>query len=151
MKKIIQFILMAVVCASCTKQAFVYEDIESVVYFLNSGKVSLKPSSKSYEAVVIKGGNTNDETEVTVIIDESVGEEYNSENGTIYNLMPETAYSFTSGIQKVSNETKMVTYPIAIETAELEAGAWMIPIRLKSSTTKVNENKDKLLLVIEIK
>lgn len=151
MKKIILFLCMVTLGVSCTKDAFVYDDIESIVYFLNSGKVSMKVTAKSYDAVVIKGGNTNDATEVTVAIDESLIPEYNSANGTFYQLMPEAAYSFDSSNMKVNNSTKMVKYPITLDMTNLNSGSWMIPLRLTSNTTKVNEKKDKLMLVIEIK
>lgn len=151
MKKIILLFCFAVLCASCTKKAFVYEDIESVVYFLNSGKVSLKPTAKSYEIVVVKGGNTDDEAQVTVAVDERVIEDYNSDNRTIYDLMPESAYSLTSVTQTIDNSTKIVSYPLTLDLTDLSTGSWMLPLRLTSGTTKVNENKDKLMLVIEIK
>jgi hypothetical protein len=151
MKKLILLVCLAVLCASCTKKAFVYEDIETIVYFLNSGKVSLKPSVKSYEIVVVKGGNTEDEPQVTVAVDERVLEDYNSDNGTIYDLMPESAYDFSSGTAMINNETKIVTYPLTMDLTNLTTGSWMIPLKLTSGTSKVNENKDKLMLVIEIK
>lgn len=151
MKKIILLFCLTVLCASCTKKAFVYEDIETVVYFLNSGKVSLKPSAKSYEIVVVKGGNTEEEPQVAVVIDERVLEDYNSDNGTIYNLMPESAYDFCSGTLTINNETKIVSYPLTMDLTNLTTGSWMIPLKLTSSTAKVNENKDRLMLVIEIK
>lgn len=151
MKKIILLFCFAILCASCTKKAFVYEDIESVVYFLNSGKVSLKPSAKSYEIIVVKGGNTDDKPLVTVTVDETIIEDYNSDNGSIYDLMPESVYDISSVTETIDNTTKIVSYPITLDLTNLSTGSWMLPLRLTSSTTKVNENKDKLMLVIEIK
>lgn len=151
MKKIILLFCFAILCASCTKKAFVYEDIESVVYFLNSGKVSLKPSAKSYEIIVVKGGNTDDKPLVTVTVDETIIEDYNSDNGSIYDLMPESVYAISSVTETIDNKTKIVSYPITLDLTNLSTGSWMLPLRLTSSTTKVNENKDKLMLVIEIK
>lgn len=151
MKKIILLFCFAILCASCTKKAFVYEDIESVVYFLNSGKVSLKPSAKSYEIIVVKGGNTDDKPLVTVTVDERIIEDYNSDNGSIYDLMPESVYAISSVTETIDNTTKIVSYPITLDLTNLSTGSWMLPLRLTSSTTKVNENKDKLMLVIEIK
>lgn len=151
MKKIILLFCFAILCASCTKKAFVYEDIESVVYFLNSGKVSLKPSAKSYEIIVVKGGNTDDKPLVTVTVDETIIEDYNSDNGSIYDLMPESVYAISSVTETIDNTTKIVSYPITLDLTNLSTGSWMLPLRLTSSTTKVNENKDKLMLVIEIK
>ena len=121
------------------------------VYFLNSGKVSLKPSAKSYEIIVVKGGNTDDKPLVTVTVDERIIEDYNSDNGSIYDLMPESVYAISSVTETIDNTTKIVSYPITLDLTNLSTGSWMLPLRLTSSTTKVNENKDKLMLVIEIK
>lgn len=142
---------MVTLSVSCMKDSFVYDDIESVVYFLNSGKVSMKITAKSYDVVVIKGGNTNDNTDVTVAVDEAIVSEYNSVNGTTYQVIPADAYSFESSTVKVDNKTKSVSYPLSLNLSVLESGTWMLPLRLTSGTTKVNENKDKLMLVIEIK
>ena len=142
---------MVTLSVSCMKDSFVYDDIESVVYFLNSGKVAMKVTAKSYDVVVIKGGNTNDNTDVTVAIDESIVPEYNSSNGTSYQIIPATAFSFESSTVKIDNKTKAATYPLSLNLSNLDSGSWMLPLRLTSNTTKVNETKDKLMLVIEIK
>lgn len=151
MKKILLFLCLALAGTSCTKDFFVYDDIESRVYFLKSGIVSLKLNSKSCEAVVVKGGYTKDSPVVSVDVDQAVIQSYNEKYGTDYKMLPPSTYSFEGGEKVVDRDSNVTRYVIDLDLEDLDSGAWMLPVRLTSNDVAVNNDKDVLMFTIEIK
>lgn len=149
MKRISIIILLLVSAVSCSK-IFVYDDIDTVVYFLNSGTVSLKPTTTSYDVVVYRGGLSGTPT-ASISVDKSVMDSYNADKATSFNLMPESCYSLSASAVTVDAASGAAHCMVSLTLDGLSSGFWMLPLKLSSSEAKVNENKNVLMLILEVK
>ncbi len=149
MKRISIIILLLVSAVSCSK-IFVYDDIDSVVYFLNSGTVSLKVTTTSYDVVVYRGGLSGAPT-ANISVDKSVMDNYNADKSASYSLMPESCYSLSASSVTIDEASGIAHCKVSLTLDGLSSGFWMLPLKLSSPEAKVNENKNVLMLILEVK
>lgn len=149
MKRIAIIVLLLVSAVSCSK-IFVYDQIDAVVYFLHSGTVSLKPTTTAYDAVVYRGGLSGTPT-ANISVDKSVMDNYNADNAASYNLLPEGCYSIPASAVTIDEATGAAHCQISLTLDGLSPGFWMLPLKLTSSEAKVNEKKNVLMLILEVK
>lgn len=88
------------------------------------------------------GIDTNNEWEpidCTFGMDDEFVDAYNKQNGTVYQQLPESAYSFTNP-QRIANGTRDVEFTVNIHATQLTPGDYMLPLKLKTvSNFAINE------------
>ena len=88
--------------------------------------------------------------ECEIIEDKNLIEEYNIKNGTEYIALPAGTYIFDKDIIMKEN-LKESTLSVKINGAKLDAGKFMLPIRLKSSSKfNINQTTSTHILAINI-
>jgi hypothetical protein len=149
MKKVLTVVCLLTLAVSCSK-IFVYDEIDTVVYFLSSGTVSLRPNATTYDVVVYRGGLSGAPT-ANISVDKSIVDNYNTENGTSFSCLPEECYSIPASAVKIDEALGAAHCLVSLKLDSLPSGSWMLPLKLTSSEVKVNDKKNVLILILETK
>lgn len=88
--------------------------------------------------------------ECEFVIDNEYVNQYNNANGTIFQQLPENAYSF-EGSMTLPNGTSNTDLVVKVEGTQLQPGDYMLPIKLKSvSQFEISSNNAVYPLAIRI-
>ena len=157
MKRLYIFLLAGLFFIACEDGRQVDTNIDTVVYIVNSDlqEISVSESENTYELWVYKGGYNEESITVTLSVDETVLDDYNSSKGTSYKIIPSTNYSLdasaiTLGSSKDSEYTDYITITFS-SVSDLSSGNYVLPIVASCDNSDlVNEDKNTVLLKVSV-
>lgn len=129
--------------------------------FLKSGEQMLSAYSATneieFESPVHKSGIGTNETQVTVVVDQQLLDNYNEEHNTQLQILPQDSYSIENREFQLNDKNNNVVVKVKIDVKKLEAlqGVqtlkYAIPLKLNTSgEIELSENRSNLILIPEI-
>ena len=98
------------------------------------------------------GLDTDNKWDITgqLVVDEAYIAEYNEENGTVYQMLPEGTYTVPESVTLAAGITNS-SISVAVSASALEPGDYMLPIRIESvSQFSISSSNAVYLLAIRI-
>ncbi|WP_163215009.1 BT_3987 domain-containing protein [Bacteroides sp. 519] len=147
--------------ASCENDGKEANLSPSMVYIINDGvqNISLYEMEDAYTynlGIYKSGALKSDATVKIAVFTEAELNEYNTENGTNYSLIPATCYTISTSEVSFGSEVKDVNRVIDInfdvtqlkELPQIE-GTYTLPIKIATSSITINKNKAISIITLD--
>lgn len=153
MKKLLIAIL-SLCCIACENDTEVQRTIDSTLLIPKSGLQTITYAADqptvTYEVALYRSGYNEGSSTATLIVDEAALANYNTKQGTTYQLMPADCYSMPETTVHLTNSLFMRSVDVAFQTASIPEGDYLLPITVKSAdNTPVNKNLQTVLIAVE--
>lgn len=156
---LLYYIILYLFCTACEDHRGDYM-AEDKVYISKSGTLeqgayALGTGETKLELWATKSGMNGTSGHVSFVVDPKLLEEYNRTQENVLEILPADCYRMPRTEFDLSDKTPMAPFEVYYDIDKIAeqygyGRKYMLPIRLKSEGLAVNENKDKVLLILNV-
>lgn len=154
MKKIVwtAAALAAAALSGCADNDKIGYDIEAKALLPKSGMQEIvlteNATEITYDVWIYRSGyNEGGTTTASLFVDADALAAYNKENGTAYELMPQSDYTLPETLVRLTNDDYAAKVTVTLDVSAIAAGSpYVLPISVRSADTPVSPSSATTLL-----